>query len=62
MRRIEAIAARRVAAAKARVREMLAGVPGLCVEEAEAGVVVQGWRLKSRWIGDPRLRWLGGWM
>jgi hypothetical protein len=53
---------RAVARAKARVAEALAREEGLSVEEVPGGIAVSGRRLKARWLTDPRLRWLGGWL
>lgn len=53
---------RAVARATARAAAALARERGLTIETVPGGVAVSGRRLKARWIGDPRLRWLGGWL
>ena len=48
--------------AQDRVREVLAGVPGVTPEIVDEGVVVRGRGLRRRWLDDARLRWIGGWL
>ena len=61
MSALDDIAARGVAAAKARVVEQLGGVRGVRVEETADGVRVEGRGLRARWLREPALRWLGSW-
>ena len=61
MSALDDIAARGVAAAKARVVERLSRVLGVRVEETSDGVRVEGRGLRARWLTEPALRWLGSW-
>ena len=57
-----ALAARAVEAARVRVRDAVAAVPGTTPEILDEGVVVRGRALRRRWLNDARLRWIGGWL
>ncbi|MBY9062775.1 hypothetical protein K7957_07505 [Sphingomonas yunnanensis] len=55
---VERIAARQVAAARARVAARLrALLPGTRIELVDDGVAVSGRGLVRRWLADPRLGW-----
>ena len=53
----EAVAARW----RRRIADRLRTVGGVAAEVVDGGVVVRGRRLRARWLGDARLRWIGGW-
>jgi hypothetical protein len=58
--RMAALAEQRMATLRARLAEA-ANAAGVEARITDDGVAVRGRWLRARWIGDPRLRWIGRW-
>lgn len=58
--RMAALAEQRAKMLRTRIAAA-AKAAGIDARETKAGVSVRGRWLRARWIGDPRLRWIGRW-